>query len=72
MSVKLKAAFADETHLAEGQWLEWMFRVGTQRPAVTRAEGQHLVLLQTQYYYYYYLSELNIVIIIINVAILSV
>jgi hypothetical protein len=22
MSVKLKAAFADETHLAEGQWLE--------------------------------------------------
>jgi hypothetical protein len=45
----LQTAFAVETHLAEGQWLEEqvnmvklrMFRVGTRRPAVSRTEGQH-------------------------------
>jgi hypothetical protein len=53
-SVSLQTAFAAETRLAEGQWLEepvdmlklWMFRVGTRRPTVSRTEGHHLVSLK--------------------------
>jgi hypothetical protein len=55
ISVHLQSAFAAETRLAEGQWLEeqlnWvklrMFRVGTRIPTVSRAEGQHLAPLKT-------------------------
>lgn len=50
-SVDLQTAFAAETRLAEGQWLEEqlnvvklrMFRAGTRTQTVSRAEGQHLV-----------------------------
>jgi hypothetical protein len=50
----LQTAFAAETHLAEGQWLKKqvnmvklrMFRAGTRRPTVSRAEGQYLVPLK--------------------------
>jgi hypothetical protein len=54
MSVGLQTAFAIETQLAEGQWLEEqvnvlklrMFRVGTRRPTVSRTEGQYLVQIK--------------------------
>jgi hypothetical protein len=47
ISVDSQTAFAAETHLAEGLWLEEqlkvvklrMFRVGTRVPTVSRAEG---------------------------------
>jgi hypothetical protein len=55
MSVNLHTAFAVETHLAEGQWLEKqvdmvklrMRRVGTRRKTLWKTEGQHSVLLNT-------------------------
>jgi hypothetical protein len=51
----LQTTFAFETRLAEGQWLEEqvnmlklrIFREGKRRPAVSRAEGQHLMPLKT-------------------------
>jgi hypothetical protein len=54
ISVSLQTAFAAETHLAEGQWLEEqvntvklrMFRRETRMPIVSRAEGQHLAPLK--------------------------
>jgi hypothetical protein len=49
ISVHLQTAFAADTHLAEGQWLEEqlnvvklrMFRVGTRMPTVSRSEEQY-------------------------------
>jgi hypothetical protein len=54
ISVSLHTAFAVETRLTEGQWLEEqlktvklpMFRAGTRRPTVSRTEGQHLAPLK--------------------------
>jgi hypothetical protein len=51
----LQTEFAAGTHLAAGQWLEEqlnvekirMFRVGTRKPTVSRAEGQNLEPLKT-------------------------
>jgi hypothetical protein len=53
--VDLQTAFAENTHLAEGQWLKEQlnvlklrtFRVGTRMPTVSRIEGQCLVPLKT-------------------------
>jgi hypothetical protein len=53
MSLSLQTAFAVETHLAEGQWLEeqvnvlklGMLRVGTRRPSIFRTD-EHLVPLK--------------------------
>jgi hypothetical protein len=47
LSIYLQTALAADTHLAAGQWLKEqlnfvklrMFRVGTQRPTVSRTEG---------------------------------
>jgi hypothetical protein len=55
ISVDLQTAFSADTHLAEGQWLKDQlsvvklrtFRVGTQMPTVSRAEGQYLVPQKT-------------------------
>jgi hypothetical protein len=51
ISIDLQTAFAEDTNLAEGQWLKeqlnvvklHMFRVRTQRPTVSRTERQYLV-----------------------------
>jgi hypothetical protein len=55
ISVYLQTAFAAETHLAEGQWLQEqlnvlklrMFRVGTRMSAVFRTDGHCLMPLKT-------------------------
>jgi hypothetical protein len=54
ISVSLQTAFAVETRLTEGEWLEEqlntvklpMLRVGTRRPTVSRTEGQNLAPLK--------------------------
>jgi hypothetical protein len=57
MSVDLETVFAEETHLAEGQWLKeqlnvlkfQIFRVGTRIPTVSRTEGPCLVATKDIY-----------------------
>jgi hypothetical protein len=54
-SVRLQTAFAPETRLAEGQWLEEqlntvklrMSRTGTRMPTVSRTERRHLAPLES-------------------------
>jgi hypothetical protein len=63
ISIDLQIALAADTHLAEGQWLKEqlnvlklrMFRVGTRRPTVSRAEGQYSIQFNT----YLFTCKLN-------------
>jgi hypothetical protein len=86
MSVNLHTAFAVETHLVDGQWLEKqvdmvklrMLRVGTRRSTVWWTGGQHLVLLKTFIIIFININNQNnkrntfIIVIIINVIIVTV